>query len=401
MSGAGPDMPAGTRIPMLIWIAFAVVTFLAVLAVLVPLARGRAPLADGAHDVAVYTDQLSELERDKARGLIGAGEAEAARTEIARRLLRADAAAREAGAGTRSLARPVAVATALFVPLAALGAYLVLGSPDLPDEPLEARLEKSNGEHDVNKMVAEVEAHLDQNPNDLRGWQVVAPIYMRLGRYEDAAAAYRKTVALGDGSAENEENYGEAVVAANQGIVTEEAQKAFDAAVAAEPDRVKARFYRALGLKQAGRNAEALAEYDALIAGSPADAPWLGATREQRTAVLAALGKPKDTPEPATLPAAAPPVAPGPTAGDVAAASQMTQTDRQAMIEGMVQKLADRLAADPRDAEGWQRLIRAYAVLGRTDDAKTAYGKARTAFADDAEALKAIDAVAKEAGVSG
>ncbi len=392
------------RVPMLIWIVFAVLTFAAVLAVLLPLAARRRAAPDAAHDVAVYTDQLAELERDRARGLIGESEAEAARTEIARRLLRADASAREDGPQRRSIARPVAVAITVFVPLAALGLYLDLGSPDAPDQPLEARLEKSNGEHDIAAMVAQVEAHLGQNPNDAQGWQVIAPIYMRLGRYQDAADAWRKVVTLGETGPDAEESFGEALVAANQGIVTAEAQAAFDRAVKADPDRIKARFYRALGLKQAGRNEEALAGYDALIAASPADAPWLDATRTQRGEVLAALGRPKDTPAPATLPAMAPPAptaAPGPGAADVAAAAGMSEADRKTMIEGMVQRLADRLAADPKDAEGWQRLIRAYGVLGRTADAKAAYEKAKATFAGDGPALQAIDAVAKEAGVSG
>lgn len=387
---------------MLIWIAFAVLTFASVLAVLLPLARGRAATPESAHDVVVYKDQLAELERDRARGLIGESEAEAARTEIARRLLRADAAVAGETAARRSLARPVALAVCLFVPLAALGTYLVLGSPDAPDQPLEARLEQNNGEHDINAMVAQVEAHLAKNPGDVQGWQVVAPIYMRLGRYNDAASAWRKVVAGGDASPDTAENFGEALVAANQGIVTAEAEAAFAGAMASDPDRIKARFYRALGLKQSGRNDEALAGYDALIARSPADAPWLAATRAQRAEVLAALGKPKDTPEPATLPAmAAPAPAPGPTAGDVAAAAGMSEGERGAMIQGMVQQLADRLASDPNDADGWRRLIRAYAVLGRTDDAKAAYEKAKATFSGDAAAMEAIDAVAKEAGVAG
>lgn len=385
---------------MLIWIAFAVLTFASVLAVLLPLARGRAATPESAHDVAVYKDQLAELDRDRARGLIGEGEAEAARTEIARRLLRADAAVAGEVAAGRSLARPVAVAVCLFVPLAALGTYLVLGSPDAPDQPLEARLEQNNGEHDVNAMVAQVEAHLAKNPGDVQGWRVVAPIYMRLGRYNDAAGAWRKVVAGGDTSPDTAESFGEALVAANQGIVTAEAEAAFANAMASDPERIKSRFYRALGLKQSGRNDEALAGYDALIARSPADAPWLEATRAQRGEVLAALGKPKDTPEPATLPAMAPP-APGPTAGDVAAAAGMSEGERGAMIQGMVQQLADRLASDPNDADGWRRLIRAYAVLGRTDDAKAAYEKAKATFSGDAAAMEAIDAVAREAGVAG
>jgi cytochrome c-type biogenesis protein CcmH len=389
---------------MLLWILFAVLTVVAALAVLLPLARGRRTVAvEAEHDLAVYRDQLAELERDRERGLIADREAEAARTEIARRLIRAgEAAGAEATAG-RSLARPVALASMIFIPALSLGIYLALGSPDMPDQPLQARLDDSSGEHDVAAMVARVEAHLAQNPDDPQGWAVLAPIYMRLGRYGDAADAYRRILTLGEPTAETRENFGEALVADGQGLVSAEAQAAFEAAVAAEPDRLKARFYLALGLKQAGRNDAALAEYDEIIRRSPADAPWLTDVRSNRSAVLAALGRPADTPEPAGLPPSNPPAAaaPGPSEGDVAAASDMTPEARAAMIDGMVKQLADRLAADPNDAEGWTRLIRAYVVLGRADEAKAAYEKARSTFAADPAALESIEKVARETGVAG
>lgn len=390
---------------MLLWIAFAVMTVVATLAVLLPLARGRSARAAAAsdHEIAVYKDQLAELDRDRERGLIGAGEADAARTEIARRLLKAGAGA-GAGDARRTWAGPVALAVAVLVPAGALALYTAIGSPELPDQPLSARLQADpTAADDVGLMIAKVERHLEQNPDDLQGWKVLAPIYVRQNRPADAARAWRRILALEGPTPQVQEDFGEALVAVNEGLVTPEAQAAFDGAVTAEPSRVKSRYYRALGLSQAGRHREALADWDEILRTSPADAPWLEAVRGQRAKTLADAGLPADTPAPSPLPAAEPQVAangPGPTAEDVAAASGMAEADRGAMIAGMVERLAERLKAEPRDAEGWQRLIRAYVVLGRTEDAKAAYDTARNTFQDDAGALDAIDAVARENGVT-
>lgn len=385
---------------MLLWTVLALMTAAATLAVILPLARGRsAAPAESDHEVAVYRDQLAELDRDRERGLIAASEAEAARTEIARRILKATSAGGER-AGRRSFARPAAVLMLVLVPAVSIATYVQLGSPDLPGQPLAARLSEQPDPNDVNAMLARVEAHLSNNPGDVEGWRVVAPIYMRFGRYSDAAAAYGRVIRLAGGDPGLQEAYGEALVAAGQGLVSADAQAAFEAALAGDPDRVKSRFYRAEALMQSGRQKEALADYDRLISTSPADAPWLPVVGEKRTAALAALGLPTDTPAPAPLPPLEA-AAPGPGAADVEAAAAMSADERQAMIDGMVTQLAERLAADPKDAEGWQRLIRAYAVLGRAEEAKAALEKARATFAGDAAALQAIDAAAAAAGVSG
>jgi cytochrome c-type biogenesis protein CcmH len=388
---------------MVLWIIFAFMTAASTLAVLVPLARRRkAATPDAAFDAAVYRDQLDELERDRERGLIAEGEAEAARTEIARRLLRAGASADESVPVRRSLARPIAVAAIVLVPVIAISTYAITGSPDLPGQPLSARMNEQPDANGLDEMVARVERHLAANSGDAEGWRVIAPVYMRIGRFQDAAEAYRKLMVLEPPTADLRETYGEALVAANDGLVSADAQAAFDAVVAADPSRIKSRFYRAEGLLQAGRQQEALADFDEIIKRSPADAPWIQPVMQGRARALAALKLPADTPAPPMLP---PEVAvaatPGPSADDVQAAAGMSEADRSAMIGGMVERLAGRLAEDPNDAEGWQRLIRAYAVLGRNDDAKAAYEKAKATFAGDAAKLEAIETVARDVGVAG
>ncbi len=371
---------------MIFWVIMAVLAASVSLSVLIPLYRTRQlerRLAE--QEVSVYRDQLDEIDRDVERGLIAGSEAGAARTEIARRLIKADSAKSEAEPAPRS-ERPRQVA-ALFavvgMPIAAIGLYLLVGSPGLPDAPLQARLSAAPEEQDTAALIARVEAHLAANPDDAKGWQVLAPVYVRMGRDEDAAKAYRNIVRLLGGTAEREAALGEALVRASQGTVTDEAKAAFDRARALDPTLVGPRFYLALALGQAGQTDAAVTALQSLIADSPPDAPWLGSVHE----VLARLESIE-------------PELPGPTAGDIQAAGDMAPEDRSAMIEGMVAQLASKLESQPDDAAGWARLVRSYMVLGRPDDARAALDKARTALAGDADKLAMVESEAAASGLS-
>lgn len=366
---------------MIFWVLLALMTAAVVLVVIAPLARPAGAFsAIAGEEARVYRDQLDELERDRERGLIGGEEAEAARTEIGRRLLAATRATEEAIAPRFAANRFIALAVVVAIPAVALSLYLVEGQPDMHDAPLAERLSAAPSSGNITDMIGRVEKHLAANPADLSGWRVIAPIYARMGRLDDAVKAWGRLIAAGDAGAENLENYGAGLVDTNDGIVSPEAQSVLARAVAADPDRARARFYYAEGLRQAGSFDEALQQVDELIRRSPADAPWLGTVRKKRADILAALKRPLDTPEPATLPAVG------------------TGVDR-ATIEGMVNGLAARLAADPNDRDGWIRLMRSYLVLGRPDKAKAALSDARKAFAADADALAAINAAAEQLGV--
>lgn len=364
---------------MVLWIAMAVLAAAACIPLLVALGRA-APAAPSAaaQAMAIYRDQLDEVSRDVARGVVADGEAEAARTEIARRLIRE-------GAATASLAPApsrwsgAATVAVIAMPVAALGLYLLLGSPHDPDQPLSSRPDAITLQ-EVNGLVAKVEAHLATQPDDGKGWEVVAPVYTRLGRDADAARAWSRVVATLGSTAERESNLGEALVRAAGGPVTPEADAAFVRAAALAPDDPLPRFYLALALSQAGRTAEAKAAWQALLNDAPKDAAWVPAARTQ----LAALETP---------------VA-GPAADDVAAAANLPPAERQAMIETMVASLADRLKTQPSDADGWARLIRSYMVLGRADDARATLVGARTALAGDAPKLAAVEAAARDAGLA-
>jgi len=377
---------------MVFWVSVAILTALAVLAVLWPLSRRPSGQDDAAQDVAVYRDQLGEVDRDVERGLIAPGEAEGARAEIARRLLRADRDAGKAATASRSRRRVVALAAIVAIPLVSLLVYGTLGRPTYPDQPRAARLQSPAGDETLSTLVARVEDHLAQNPDDGRGWDVLGPVYLRLGRPNDATAAYTNAIRLQGQSAERLSGLGEAVVQANGGVVTDAATAAFAAARELDPAAIEPRFFLALGLSQEGKTDAALAAWNEMIASADGSEPWLPIARRQ----VAELGG-----EPVEAPAAREGAAmPGPSRADVEAASGMSSEERQAMIEGMVAQLAARLDASGGDVEEWLRLIRAYQVLGRTDDAKAAAGRALDALSGDPEAQARIRSIEAEIGLN-
>ena len=363
---------------MLLWLMFVLMTAAAILAVLWPLSRQRI-VAAGGNDVVVYRDQLEEISRDRAAGLIGEQEAEAARVEVSRRLLAAaDAAEPAPSSGSTARRRAVAVTGLVFVPVLATVLYLVLGSPSLPSAQHDARAQAPEN-RSLQSLVSQVETHIERNPNDGRGWEVLAPVYLRLGRFDDAVKARRNVLRIGGQSADRQADLGEALVGSANGIVTAEAKDAFERAIALDPQSVKGRYFLGLAAEQDGRRDDAAKIWRELMAGAPADAPWLPFVRGE----LARL-------------------AGGPSADDVAAASNLPSDARMTMIRGMVEKLSDRLHHDgAADLDGWQRLVRSYMVLGEQAKARAAASDARRALAQDPDKLQRFDEQVKGMGLEG
>jgi cytochrome c-type biogenesis protein CcmH len=380
---------------MILWIAMAVLAAAACLPLLMALSRPVRGVAANAPALAIYRDQLGELGRDVERGVVGAEDAAAARTEIARRLIRAGDAPAEKLEPREGL-RKVATAAIIGMPILALGLYLLVGSPASHDQPLAARPD-ALAEREVLSLVSKVEAHLAAVPDDGKGWEVLAPVYRRLGRTADAVDAYTRAIALLGPTAEREGDLGEAIAAASNGRVTPDAEAAFEKARELSPDDPRPRFYLALALTQGGRTNEARAAWQALLVNAPADAPWVQIASRQLAALGGPLANPPANTAPSTATSPAPDATPpGPTATDVAAASAMAPADRQAMIEGMVASLAEKLKSQPNDAEGWARLIRSYVVLDRRADAEAALADARHALAGDPAKLATVEATATE-----
>ena len=339
------------------WIAAALMTAAACLAVIWPFLRPQLSLEAG-HDVEVYRDQLSEIDRDMMRGAISPAEADEAKTEISRRILRA---AEDRATGPEhadgKLTRVVASLAILLVPVLGLGGYLYLGSPAMPDQALAVRLEANPSTNTIDELIARAERHLVENPQDGRGWDVLAPIYLRVGRAEDAVIAFRNTISLNGSNAAREAGLGDALFRVAGNVVTAESREAFERALGYDGADPKARFFLALALAQQGDTASAAERWRALSDDLPQDSPWRGT-------IVQALERVREAP--------APQPGSGPTAEEIEASADMTQEDRAAMIEGMVAQLAERMRDNPDDAAGWQRLIRSYSVLGRADDARAA-----------------------------
>ena len=369
---------------MTLWFVFALMTAAAAFAVLWPLSRRGEPTREGS-DANVYKDQLDEVSRDAAAGLIAAPEAEAARVEISRRLLAsadADASRPSTSTSHTGLRRAVAVVALVGLPLIALGTYARLGSPGLGDMPLAQRAAAPTAAQPMDALVAKVEAHLEKNPTDGRGWAVLAPVLAKLGRFDDSIRAYRNALSYDADTAERRADLGETIAAGAGGVVTAEAKAEFERAVALDPNEVKGRYFLGLAAEQDGRAKDAATIWRDMLAKAPADAPW-------RPLLQTSLARVGGVAAPALPPEA------------MAAAKDMNAADTDTMIRGMVERLATRLKANGDDVEGWLRLVRAYMVLGERDQAKAALGDARQAMSGNADRLRQLNDGTKDFGLDG
>lgn len=274
-------MPLSSQ-EILLWLLFAAVTAAAIAYILrTVLGEGR---VHGSREagIAVYQDQLDELDRDVEKGILPAAEAASARIEISRRLLAAADSIEEAsGIGRGGRGRLFLVAIVGLLPLCVLATYLTMGSPGLPGQPYAERLEKPLDQLPVEGLVARLEEQLKQEPDDAAGWRLIAPVYMQLGRYSDAINAFGTVMQLEGRDADALAGLGEALTLASEGMVPPPARQAFEAALREDPAHARARFYLALAKAQRGDIAGALADWQALLAEAPEGAPWVAAVEAQ------------------------------------------------------------------------------------------------------------------------
>jgi len=355
---------------MIQWLAAALLLAAALAAVLLPLLRRTASPADRAqHDLAVYRDQLAEVEREGAAGSLTAAQAAASRAEIARRMLVvADGARGSGAAAVRAPSAVLPVLLALCLPAASLSLYLWLGAPGLPGAPFADRPVAADG-HDMAALVERLAQRMREQPDDPAGWALLARSYRGLGRIPEAIEAYRQALALTPGDAELSGTLAELLVERADGMVTPEARAMFQALVATASEDPRARFYLGVAEAQAGNARGAIQLWQALLTAAPADAPWrpVVEARIREAAAAAGIAPPAAAPAP-------PPT--GPSRAEVEAAQAMTPEDRTRMIRGMVESLAARLEGQPDDLEGWRRLARARTVLGEREAALAAHAKA-------------------------
>ena len=221
------------------------------------------------------------------------------------------------------------------------------------------------------------------------------------GRYADAELAYRNAIRILGPDAERMNGLGETLVLRNDGIVTDDAQMAFQAALKLEPNNPRADFYLALALEQSGRRAEALAAFQDIAKASPPTAPWMPLVNQHIAANSAGMplaNPPAETAAAGTTPAN--PAAPGnPSAEDIANAQAMSEADRGEMIRGMVANLDARLKEDPNNFEGWMRLVRSYAMLKDKEKAEAALQDGLKAFPAAGAEGQQLLAMARELGL--
>ncbi len=377
---------------MLLWVIFSVLTAGVVGALLWSYRRAQEASAGSADaDVAVYADQIQQIDADRSRGLLSESEAQSARAEVGRRLLNraADADAGAVKADARGSERVVGIA-ALSVPLLALILYAQLGSPGLPDMPHAGRTAEDAARSQVDAMIARVEQRLRSAPEDGNGWDVIGPVYLRMERYGQAAEAFANANRLLGETPKRLAGFVQAEILANSGIVNLNAKTAAERLLALEPNRLDARMWLALAKEQDGQFAAALADYRALIK-APQMTPAMTSAIEVRISAVERLARGEKV---------EPPVEGGMPGGAVPGGGMPSDAaGQQAMIESMVARLAGRLAADGKDPAGWAQLMRSYVVLGRKDEAKKALSDARMALGGDAAALEQVNTAAAELGV--
>jgi cytochrome c-type biogenesis protein CcmH len=372
----------------MIWIAIALVLLATVVAIALPVLSARAPQSTTAdHDLAVFADQMSELDRDRDRDLINAVEYDAARAEIGRRILLAERSspARNTAARSGRSNLAVAIGVLLIVPLAATPVYLWRGNPSLVGAAVVADSRPAAAAREAETMaglqesVTRLKARLAVAPEDFDGWVLLGRSYMVTQEPLLAIEAYGKAIALRPDDGAVRSFLGEAVVFSAAGTVTEAAQSAFRRALANDPSDPAARFYLALGDAQAGNLRDAFDDWLNLAGDTPPDAPWRPMLMQQLQAAAEDLGIDLATALPQGRAPALTQGGRGPSREDVEAAQDMSPQDRDQMIRGMVASLAARLEENPNDAEGWERLARSYRVLGETAKAADAEARALAA----------------------
>lgn len=385
---------------MTLWIILAAMILVAVAGLVIPALRASPPTATRAdYDLTVYRDQMRELKADVARGVLTPEEEESARTEISRRMIAAGASAEEVhGADGPEKSQPriariaVAVLLILAVPVVATPIYLLTGSPDTPGQPFASRTDIRITDEPAmpegfEDGIARLVARLQEKPDDLEGWIMLGRALMVVQRHGAAADALRRATALSPRNSQAQSLLGEAIVFAASGTVTPPALRAFEAANAADPQNIAARFYRAVERAQAGEVQEAFDAWLVLVAESRADAPWIPDLRARLEEAARIL----DVDLAAVMPDPLPPSGadqaqlPGPDENAPAGAAG----EQAPEIREMVARLAARLEKEPDDADGWLMLGRSYGVLGDRVGSRAAYARAAELRPNDVQVLSA------------
>ena len=368
---------------MTVEIVIAVVSVVAAALLVLPLVRKRRDMADRSeYDLAVYRQQLTDIDADIARGVMSPEEGASVKLEVERRMLKASR--------TQSDAKPVmkqrgvlALIILIAVPAASIALYQHQGSPDMPGQPFAERTPGNTPDRTkIVELLQRVAKRLQDNPNDKRGWRLLGQGYLSLGETGKAAETLKQAVKLFPDDPEIMSAFAEALVLDSNGVVGPEALRMFQSVIQIDPTMVAPRYYIGLASFQAGEAQQAYDQWRALAVDSPAGAPWLGTVQRGLDEAAKKLGrKPEDVTRLAK--AEAPSTMPQPSKEAVDAAQSMTPEQRESFIRSMVGRLAERLKESPGDLDGWLRLAQSYTVLGERKEAADAYRKAMDLMKED------------------
>ena len=415
---------------MTLWLILTILAAGAALIVAAPFLFRNANAGETASSINVYTDQLADVERDKAHGLIDEAEAASMRVEIERRIL---SAGKEENAPAERIApnlqyRMVTGVTAIVV-LGSVGLYASLGRPELSSvspQPQDAWAQRAavaanagaqgqitqtaDGQQGVSDVVKRLEERLEANPKDADGWHLLGWSYDNTGRYQDAVTAYGRAVELQKDNPALRALYGEVQVKAANGVVTDAALATFEEVLAINANDERARFFKGVAKVQKGDNQGGIDEWLALYKIAPVDAEWTGDLRSriEETAQQAGIdvstklaqARPAGAAAAQASAASAHPGPAGPSAADIEDAKQLSAEDRQAMVSGMVDRLAGRLETSPKDPDGWIMLIRSRMAMNDAEKARAALEKAKSVFADEPETQQRIVQAAQAMGIA-
>lgn len=418
---------------MLLWLMIALLLVLTLTAILAPLFRGRGTIVSRAvFDVNIYKDQLKAIDRELEEGQIDKEDAEAARIEISRKLLAAADKSEKnpvLTASGRELSRYSAMALAVVVPALAIGIYVMVGRPALPDQPLEARLKTPSIDKRIAELIARAEKRLAERPDDGRGWDIMAPVYLRHQMYAKARTAFENAIRLQGPSAGRLSGLADAIILGNNGIVGDEVPAILRQAISLDPDFPKPHFWLGMYHEQKQEYKKAGEIYTNLLQKSDAKVGWRPLVEKRLNKIRQKQGLPpvtiagvKNRPAPDirlgdalkakenatgdSRKAAARPAESrqggagnGPSAAEVEAAARMSPADRQKMINDMVSRLSERLYSKGGDIESWIRLVTVYNIMGKKADARKALAAGKKNLGKDRQGVARLDALEKQLGL--
>ncbi len=384
----------------MLWLALVVLAASAGAFVALPFLRVRGGTEAPTTPVDIYTAQLDDIAKEQRAGEIDEATAGDLRTEIERRIIEAPVVA-PAAASVR-FDRVTAATVAAVVVLGSAVLYAATGQPDVPGAARSAPGDQAAAAQnlpDVDTLIERLRARLESQPADAAGWRMLGWSYFETGRAAEAVEAYANAVAIEPGKADYQSGYGEALAAANNGAVSHDARRAFTRALASDPGDERARYYMALAKAQGGDVRGAVEDWIAALHAAPPDSQWAPRVRAETENAARQAGINLAGRLPPALAAEA--QAPALTPDVIAQARRQSPEAQQQMVNGMVDGLEQRLAANPRDAEGWVRLMRSRMVLGQPDRARAALQGALAAFADDRATQQRLRAAAAELNVPG